>query len=63
MIICKCTVTVRFIEQDVIDSLLDDEQITEEEAETYKPTDDDIRDYAWMLIENDDGEYDGIVIE
>ena len=56
----KCTVTVRFSNDDVIQDLLDNEAITEEEAETYTPTYDDLRDYAWSLIEQDDGEYDGL---
>lgn len=59
---CECTVTVRFSKEDVIDDLLDNEEITEEEAENYEPTSDEIRAYAWTLIENDDGEYGSVEI-
>ena len=62
MYICKCTVTVRFSKEDVIEELLDKEEISEEDAENYEPTQNDIRAYAWSLIENDDGEYDDVII-
>ena len=53
----ECTVTVRFDDSDVIDRLIDEGSITEEDAETYKPTPQQLRDYAWFLIEQDEGEY------
>ena len=46
----------------MIDDLLDNEEISEEEAKNYEQTSDDIRAYAWSLIENDDGEYGFIEI-
>lgn len=62
MYVCECTVTVRFSKEDVIEDLLDNEMISEEDAENYEPTSDDIRAYAWSLIENDEGEYDSVII-
>lgn len=55
--IAECTVTVRFTDEEVIEDLVDQEIITEEDAEHYTPSEDELRDYAWLLIENDDGEY------
>jgi hypothetical protein len=55
-------VTVRFDDDDVIGWLVDNEAITEEEAESYTPTQEQIRDYAWELIEQDDGEYGSISV-
>lgn len=62
MYIAECTVTVRFDDDDVIEWLVDNEAITEEEAEAYAPTQEQIRDYAWELIEQDDGEYGSISV-
>ena len=62
MYICECTVTVRFSKEDLIEDLLNNEKISEEDAEDYEPTQDDIRAYAWSLIEDDGGEYDGVII-
>lgn len=62
MYIAECTVTVRFDDDDVIEWLVDNEAITEEEAEAYTPTQEQIRDYAWELIEQDDGEYGSISV-
>lgn len=59
----ECTVTVRFTDEEVIESLVDDEIITEEEAETYTPTDEQLRDYAWRLIDADDGEYGHVSVD
>lgn len=56
--IFECTVRVRFDDEEVIWGLVDDEVISEEEADTYKPTSEDLRNYAWQLIENDEGEYE-----
>lgn len=62
MYIAECTVTVRFDDDDVIEWLVDNEVITEQEAEIYSPTQEQIRDYAWNLIERDDGEYGSISV-
>ena len=62
MHVCTCTVTVRFDDDDVVEWLVDNEIITEEEAETYTPTQEQIRDYAWELIDQDDGEYGSISV-
>lgn len=62
MYIAECVVTVRFDDDEVIDWLVYNERITEEEAKTYSPTYDEIRDYAWELIEQDDGEYGSISV-
>ena len=56
--IFECTVRVRFDDEEVISDLVDNEVIDEEDAENYEPTSDDLRNYAWQLIENDEGEYE-----
>ena len=53
----ECTATVRFDDSDVVDSLAAEGVITEEEAVDYEPTQEQLRAYAWSLIEQDDGEY------
>lgn len=53
-----CNVRVRFDDDDVIEWLMGEGEIDEEEAETYQPTYEDLKRYAWFLIECDDGEYD-----
>lgn len=58
----ECTVTVRFTDEDVVESLVDDGVITEKEAEGYTPTPDQLRDFAWSLIEKDDGEYGDVIV-
>lgn len=62
MHVCTCTVTVRFDDSDVVEWLIDNEVITEEEAETYTPTQEEIRDYAWELIDQNNGEYGSISV-
>ena len=62
LIVCDCTCSVRFDKSDVIEDLVDKEEITEEEADGYEPTNEQIRAYAWSLIENDEGEYGDVVI-
>jgi hypothetical protein len=62
MYIAECTVTVRFDKDDVVDWLVDNEEITEEYAETYTPTLEELQAYAWELIEQDDGEYGTITM-
>lgn len=59
---CECTVTVRFDDADVIEWLVNNEMISEDEAATYSPTQEEICDYAWELIEQDDGEYGSISV-
>lgn len=61
-IICECTVRVRFSKSDVIESLVDAEIISEEKADQYEPTNEQICAYAWSLIENDEGEYGSVEI-
>jgi len=62
MYVCTCTVTVRFDDDDVVEWLVDNDEITEEEADTYTPTQEQVCDYAWDLIEQDDGEYGSISV-
>lgn len=62
MYFAECTVTVRFTEEEVIEWLVDNEAIDEDEADIYKPTFEQLQDYAWERIEEDDGEYGSITI-
>ena len=62
MYFAECTVTVRFTEAEVIERLVDNGAINEDEAETYKPTFEQLQDYTWEQIENDGGEYGSITI-
>lgn len=57
MHIFNCTATVRFTDEDVIDNLLIYDVITGEEAQDYKPTREQLEEYAWCLLENDEAEY------
>ena len=61
--ICKCAVTVRVTDEEVAQSLVDDEIISEEEAKRYTPTEDQIREYVWKRIEDDEGEYGHITVD
>ena len=63
MYVCTCEVTVRFDDDEVVEWLVDNEVITEEEAETYIPSYEEIRGYAWELIECDGGEYGSISVD
>ena len=60
MYYCSCDVTVRFSDEDVIDNLIFNGEITEEESKNYEVTMSDVREYAWSLIEDDEGEYGDI---
>ena len=61
--ICECAVTVRVTDEEVVQSLVDDEIISEEEAKRYTPTEDQIREYVWKRIEDDEGEYGHITVD
>ena len=63
MYVCSCTVTVRFDDKDVIEWLVDNEEITEDDADSYSLSQDEIERYAWELIEQDDGEYGSITVD
>ena len=56
----RCETTGCFDDDDVIDWLFYNGKITEEERESYVPTEEDLLRYAWAMIENDEGEY-GVV--
>ena len=58
----ECTVTVRFTDEDVIEWLVNNGAIEEEDADTYSPTFEQMRDYAWERIEEDDGEYGSVTV-
>lgn len=61
MYFAECTVTVRFTEEEVIEWLVDN-GVIEDEAPTYTPTFEQLQDYAWELIESDNGEYGSVSI-
>lgn len=63
MYVCTCTVTVRFDDDDVVEWLVDNEEITDDDfADSYSPSRDEIERYAWELIEQDEGEYGSISV-
>ena len=62
MYFAEYTVTVRFTEEEVVEWLVDNGAIEEDEADTYKPTFEQLQDYAWERIEEDEGEYGSITI-
>ena len=55
----KCEITIRFDDSEVIEWLVNNEEIGEDEAENYKPTDDECQRYAWYCVENEYCEYGG----
>ena len=59
---CDCNVRVLVTSEEIIADLVDNEIITEEESADYKPTKAQIQDYAWKLIEADEGTYGDIVV-
>ena len=63
MYIARCICTVRFSEKEVIDWLVECESISEEDAEDYVPTREEVEEYALGLVEDDMGEYEDLRVE
>ena len=61
--VCNCNVQMRVTDEEVIQSLVDSEIITKEDAENYTPTKDQIREYAWKRIEDDEGKYGDVIVD
>lgn len=60
MYIYHCDVITRFYKEEVIEWLVCNGDIDEEFADTYEPTSDDLKCYAWYCIENEHCEYSDI---
>ena len=54
-----CEITIRFDDKDVIEWLVDNEELDEDDAESHKPTYDELQRYAWDCVENENCEYGG----
>ena len=57
----ECTVTVRFSDEDVVEWLSGNGELSEEEEADYTPTEEQREEYAWYRIECDEGEYDSVI--